>query len=74
MLIYEIELMVVRNVFALLMNIALPIAAYQVVKETGICTILHEHDCYWVRKKYLINCDPELLEKYYLPKLSSVQH
>ena len=46
---YQIELLIVQNVFAIPMNIALSVAIYQVVQETGIPTIAHNHDFYWER-------------------------
>ncbi len=71
---YQIELLIVQNVFAIPMNIALSVAIYQVVQETGIPTIAHNHDFYWEREKYRVNCIPKLLEKYFPPHLSNVQH
>ena len=71
---YELELLIIQNVFAIPMNIALSKAIYEVIAETGIHTISHEHDFYWERERYLKNCIPELLQKYFPPFLPNVQH
>jgi glycosyltransferase involved in cell wall biosynthesis len=71
---YAIDVLVVQNVFAIPMNIALAVALEQVIEETGIRTISHNHDFYWEREKYLTNCIPDLLETYFPPRLPEIRH
>ena len=71
---YDLGLLIIQNVFAIPMNIALSKAIYEVIAETEIHTISHEHDFYWERERYLNNCIPDFLQKYFPPILPTVQH
>jgi len=71
---YHIELLIAQNVFAIPMNISLSIALHQVLQETGIPAIAHNHDFYWERERYHLNCIPDLLEQNFPPRLPNIQH
>ena len=70
---FEIDLLTVQNVFAIPMNLALSLAIYRVIKNTGIPVIAHNHDFYWEREKFKINCVSGILDACFPPKLSNVQ-
>ncbi len=70
----QIELLTIQNVFALPMNLALSIAVYRVLKETGIPAIAHNHDFFWEREKYLNNCVGHILEEIFPPQLPNLKH
>ena len=70
---FNIDLLTVQNVFAIPMNLALSLAIYRVIKQTGLAVIAHNHDFYWEREKYTTNCVSEILETCFPPKLPNVQ-
>ncbi len=71
---YEIDVLVPQNVLAIPMHIPLGVAVTDYIAATGIPTLSHNHDFYWERDRFAINCVPDLLEKAFPPDLPSVQH
>jgi len=71
---FEIDLIVVENAFAIPLNIPLGIALTELVAETGIPTIAHNHDFYWERKRFSLNCVWDYLNKAFPPRHPFVRH
>jgi len=71
--IFKLEFFTVQNVFAIPINLPLALALYRVIKKTNIPTINHNHDFYWEREKYSINCVGHLLEQIFPPNLDNVR-
>jgi glycosyltransferase involved in cell wall biosynthesis len=71
--IFKLEFITVQNVFAIPINLPLALALYRVIKKTNIPTINHNHDFYWEREKYSINCVSHLLEQIFPPDLENVR-
>ncbi len=69
---YKIDLFTIQNVFAIPMNLALSLAIYRVLTNTGIPAIAHNHDFYWEREKYRTNCVPQILETCFPPRLPNI--
>jgi glycosyltransferase involved in cell wall biosynthesis len=69
-----IDLMVVENALAIPMHVSLGAALAQVIEETGMPTIAHNHDFFWERQRFRLNCVPDLLWQNFPPKLPSVKH
>jgi len=71
--IFKLEFITVQNVFAIPINLPLALALFRVIKKTNIPTINHNHDFYWEREKYSINCVGNLLEQIFPPDLNNVR-
>ena len=65
---FEIDLIIVENAFAIPLNIPLGLALTELVAETGITTIAHNHDFYWERKRFSVNCVLDYLNKAFPPR------
>jgi glycosyltransferase involved in cell wall biosynthesis len=70
---YNLDLITVQNVFAIPMNLPFALGLYRLIKKTNIPTINHNHDFYWEREKYSINCVGNLLEQIFPPDLKNVR-
>ncbi|MBW6472424.1 MAG: glycosyltransferase family 4 protein [Anaerolineaceae bacterium] len=71
--IFKLDIITVQNVFAIPINLPLALGLYRMIQKTNIPTINHNHDFYWEREKYSINCVGDLLEQIFPPDLSSVR-
>lgn len=71
---YAIDVLVPQNALAIPMHVPLGLAITDVVAERGIPTVAHNHDFYWERERFDINCIPDLLARAFPPVLPSVQH
>ena len=65
---FDINLIIVENAFAIPLNIPLGLALTEIVAETGIPTIAHNHDLYWERKRFSVNCVSDYLNKAFPPR------
>ena len=65
---FQIDIMIVENAFAIPMNIPLGLALTDVVAETAIPTIAHNHDFFWERKRFLVNSVWDYLNKAFPPR------
>lgn len=69
---YTIDFIVVQNVFAIPMQLPLALALTQILAETSLPALAHNHDFYWERPRYLYNNLSQYLDQYFppiLPKL-----
>ncbi|MBN1842521.1 MAG: glycosyltransferase family 4 protein [Deltaproteobacteria bacterium] len=65
---FQIDIMIVENAFAIPMNIPLGLALTDVVAETAIPTVAHNHDFFWERKRFLVNSVWGYLNKAFPPR------
>jgi len=71
---FKIDLLVPENALAIPLNIPLGLAITETVAETGIPTIVHHHDFFWERKRFLTNAVWDYLNMAFPPHLPSIQH
>ena len=62
---FSIDLLIPQNIMAIPMQLPLGQAVGQVVEETGLPTIAHNHDFYWERERFRVNCIQEFLDTYF---------
>lgn len=65
---FEIDLIIVENAFAIPMNIPLGLALTDFVARTGIPTVAHNHDFFWERKRFAVNCVWDYLNTAFPPR------
>ncbi len=71
---FELDLIIPENALAIPLNIPLGLAITEVISETGIPAISHNHDFFWERKRFLVNAVWEYLNMAFPPHLPSIQH
>ncbi len=71
---YGIDLLIPQNIFAVPLQIPLALALAEIIAETNIATIAHNHDYYWERTAYSINCVQDVLDSLFPPNLPSITH
>jgi len=71
---FQIDLVIAQNLFAIPMHIPLGVALREVLIETGLPAIAHNHDFYWERERFQINCIPDILEITFPPDLPNLRH
>jgi glycosyltransferase involved in cell wall biosynthesis len=69
-----VDVMVAENALAIPMHVPLGLALSQIIKESGVATIAHNHDFFWERQRFRLNCIPDLLWSNFPPKLPAVKH
>jgi len=65
---FKIDLIIVENAFAIPLNIPLGVALTEFVAETGMPTVAHNHDFFWERKRFSVNCVWDYLNKAFPPR------
>jgi glycosyltransferase involved in cell wall biosynthesis len=71
---YAIDLIIPQNIFAVPIQLSLGLALTDIIKETNIPTVSHEHDYYWERTAYEPNCVSEILDTAFPPDHASIRH
>lgn len=71
---FKIDLLLVENAISIPMNIPLGIAITEVIAETEIPTIAHNHDFFWERKRFLVNAVWDYLNMSFPPHLPPIQY
>ncbi len=71
---YSIDIIIAENSLSIPVNIPLGIALTELISETSIPTIAHNHDFFWERKRFLRNSVWEFLNMAFPPHLPSIQH
>lgn len=71
---YAIDYLILQNVCAIPMQLPLAQALAQVLAETGLPGLAHNHDLYWERERFRANCIPEFLDTYFPPALPNLRH
>jgi glycosyltransferase involved in cell wall biosynthesis len=65
---FQIDLLIVENAFAIPLNIPLGLALTELVAQTGLPTVAHNHDFSWERKRFSVNCVWDYLNKAFPPR------
>lgn len=65
---FKINLVIVENAFAIPLNIPLGVALTEFVAQTGMPTVAHNHDFFWERKRFSVNCVWDYLNKAFPPR------
>ncbi len=73
---HNIQCFIPNNMFSLPLNIPASLALFEVLQETGIPAISHNHDFTWERTSYHPSCSliKRYLEEYYPPSLPNLHH
>ena len=71
---YKIDLIIPQNIFAVPIQFPLAMALTDIISETNIPTIAHNHDFYWERTVYQPCCVQDILDTYFPPDLPSITH
>jgi len=71
---FHIDLLIPQNIMAIPMQLPLGQAVGQVVEETGLPTIAHNHDFYWERERFRVNCIPKFLDTYFPFSAPNLRH
>ena len=71
---HNLDYLIPQNVFAIPMQLPLAQALTEVLQETGLPALAHNHDFYWERERFLQNCIGDFLDHYFPPDLPKLQH
>jgi len=71
---HQIDLIIPQNIFAVPIQLSLGLALTEIIQETGIPTVSHEHDYYWERTAYEPNCVQDILDTAFPPDLPAIRH
>ncbi|MCB0201711.1 MAG: glycosyltransferase family 4 protein [Anaerolineae bacterium] len=71
---FEIDVLVPENALTIPMHVPLGVALADFIAETGIPVLNHNHDFYWERERFKVNCIGDILRQAFPPNLPSVQH
>jgi len=71
---FKIDLLVVENALSIPLNLPLGLALTEFIAETNFHTIAHNHDFFWERKRFLVNCVWDYLNMAFPPHLPSIHH
>ena len=66
---YQIDFVIAQNVFAIPMQLPFAQALSELLTETGIPALAHNHDLYWERERFQTNCIRLFLDTYFPPDL-----
>jgi glycosyltransferase involved in cell wall biosynthesis len=70
---YAIEYVIAQNIFAIPMQLPLAQALADLLAETGLPGLAHNHDLYWERDRFRTNCISEFLDTYFPPALPQLK-
>jgi len=70
---FEIDFVIAQNIFAIPMQLPLAQALAEVLQETGLPGLAHNHDLYWERERFAINCIHLFLDNYFPPDLPKLR-
>ena len=71
---FNIDLLIAENVLTIPMHVPLGLALTEIIAETRIPTIAHNHDFYWERVRFSVNAVNDYLRMAFPPKLDNIQH
>lgn len=71
---FDIHLLIVENAFAIPMHIPLGVALAELVAETEMPTVAHNHDFAWERQRFASGCAEDYLVRAFPPRLHSISH
>ncbi len=71
---YDLDVLISQNIFSFPLNIPLTLALTEVIAETNIPTIAHNHDFTWERKNLMVNSVWDYITMAFPSTLPSIQH
>lgn len=71
---YKIDFLIIQNAFAIPMQLPLAQALAELLAETGLPALAHNHDLYWERDRFAANRIPDFLDTYFPPDLPNLRH
>jgi len=71
---FNIDLLIAENVLTIPMHVPLGLALTEIIAETQIPTIAHNHDFYWERVRFSVNAVNDYLRMAFPPKLDNIKH
>ncbi|MCK5849268.1 MAG: glycosyltransferase family 4 protein [Kiritimatiellae bacterium] len=71
---FDLDLIIPENALTIPLNLPLGLAITEVAIETNIPMIVHNHDFFWERKRFLRNGCWDYLNKAFPPNLPMVKH
>jgi len=71
---FSIDLIIAENCLAIPINIPLGLALTEIIAETGIPTIAHNHDFSWERTRFLLNGVGDYIDMAFPADLSNIRH
>ena len=71
---HQIDFVIPQNIFAIPMQLPLGQAMAELLAETGLPGLAHNHDFYWERERFLKNRIPGFLDTFFPPRLPRLQH
>jgi len=71
---FDIDFLIVENALAIPMHLPLGLAITEFLAETGMPAVSHNHDFYWERSRFLVNCVQDYLDMAFPPSLPNIQH
>jgi glycosyltransferase involved in cell wall biosynthesis len=71
---FDIDFLIIQNAFAIPMQLPLAQALAQLLQETGLPALAHNHDFYWERDRFLTNNVQAFLDTYFPPDLPRLRH
>jgi glycosyltransferase involved in cell wall biosynthesis len=70
----KLHALIVENALTIPMNLPLGIAIVQVAQEQRVGCLVHHHDFYWERDRFLVNSVNDLLRYAFPPALPQMNH
>ncbi len=70
----EIELLLVENALTIPLHLPLGVALTEFLAESGLPAIVHHHDFFWERTRFLVNCVWDVLNMAFPPHLPNLRH
>lgn len=71
---YAIDYLIVQNAFAIPMQLPLAQALAELLAETRLPALAHNHDFYWERERFTPNNVGDFLDTYFPPALPNLRH
>lgn len=70
----ELQYLIIQNAFAIPIQLPLAAALAQVLLETRLPALAHNHDFYWERERFAHSRIPGFLDTYLPPELPNLKH
>lgn len=71
---YQIDYLIIQNAFAIPMQLPLAQALTDILWETDLPALAHNHDFYWERERFANSYIPDFLDSYFPPDLPNLRH
>jgi len=71
---FGIDVLIAENVLSIPMHIPLGLALTEIIAETQLPTISHNHDFFWERIRFSINAVSDYIRMAFPPKMANIQH